>query len=245
LIAVTILASAVACHAADLPEKSNPRAFDAEAYERALTRIETRRRELSRRYRKAKTKEARAALRAEARGLVIRTITRTVFPAWMGTPWGLGRNSTATRPHQPGMVVGCSYFVTSVLQNAGLRLSNRYRFARAPALQIQRSLATDPRHLHRYGSIAPEALAKRLRKLGDGLYVIGLNIHVGFVVVRGGQVRVVHASYTPPRTVVDEQLDESAAIENSRPQGYFVSSLFRDDRLVEHWLEGKPVPFLY
>ena len=215
---------ALACHAADLPEKSSPRSFDAEAYERALARI-----------------EARRGLRARARRFVVRSITDTLFLAWLGTPWGLGRNSTATRPHQPGMVVGCSYFVTSVLQNAGVQLEDRYRLARAPALEIQRALAPDPRHLHRYGSITPKELARRVRRLGDGLYLIGLNIHVGFVVVQGGKARIVHASYTPPRTVVDERLAQSAAIENSRPRGYFVSSLFRGDWLIERWLKGDGV----
>lgn len=30
------------------------------------------------------------------------------------------------------------------------------------------------------------------------VYIVGLNIHTGFLVVRDGEVRVVHASYTEP-----------------------------------------------
>jgi hypothetical protein len=161
----------------------------------------------------------------------------------MGTPWGLGRNSTSTRPHQDGMTVGCSYFVTSVLLNAGLRLDNRYRFAQAPALHIQRSLAPRRADLHRFLSIPAADLRDRIARLGNGLYVIGLNNHVGFVVVNGGEVRFVHASYTEPQNVRDEALVSSAAIAASRKAGYFVTPVFQDDRLIDYWLTGKKVPF--
>ena len=45
-----------------------------------------------------------------------------------------------------------------------------------------------------------------------------------------------HSSYTPPGTVVDEPVVTSEAIANSQRKGYWVSPLFRDDRLVELWL---------
>jgi len=246
-VPIVLLLISTVCYAADPPGSAGKPArikFNVDAFEAALERIEARRLDFARLYRRAASSRERARLRRLARRYVERTIAETIFRAWMGTPWGLGRNSTSTRPHEPGMTVGCSYFVTSVLQNAGLRLDNRYRFAQAPALLIQRSLA--PRHhVHRYGRLAPQKLERELRQLGDGLYLIGLNIHVGFVLVREGRVRVVHASYTPPRTVVDEPLTASQAIENSRARGYYVSSLFRDERLIRHWIEGRAVRFAF
>ncbi|MBH23021.1 MAG: hypothetical protein CMH57_00910 [Myxococcales bacterium] len=217
--------------------------YDAERYEAALQAIEAQRQRLARRYAEAKGERQKRAIRAEARGVVTRAITETIFPAWMGTPWGLGRNSTATRPHQEGMVVGCSYFVTSVLQNAGLKLSNRYTFAQAPALHIQRSLAPARADLHRFLSIPPSQLEAKLRKLSDGLYVIGLVNHVGFVVIRGDEVRIVHSSFTGERDVADEALAEAPAVAASQEAGYFVTPLFQDDRLIAFWLEGRAVPF--
>jgi hypothetical protein len=38
--------------------------------------------------------------------------------------------------------------------------------------------------------------------------------------IRNGQVRVVHASYTPPQEVVDEPLDTSLVIAYSARRGY-------------------------
>jgi hypothetical protein len=62
------------------------------------------------------------------------------------------------------------------------------------------------------------------------------------MVVRGAEVRIVHASYFPPQAVVSEPVEASAAIAGSRPRGYWVSPLFRDDRLVDLWLRGAAVP---
>lgn len=212
-------------------------------FEHTLSKIETRRVELAQRYQNAKGVDQRRNIREEARMYVVSTIMDEIFPAWMGTPWGLGKNSTSTRPHQPDMTVGCSYFVTSVLLNVGLKLDNRYTFAQAPAIHIQRSLAPQKTSLHRFLSISAQKLHDEIKKLGDGLYIVGLNNHIAFVVVRGDDVRMVHASYTPPKTVVDEPLLTSVAIDNSRGKGYFVTPLFQDDRLIELWLNGEPVPF--
>jgi hypothetical protein len=173
---------------------------------------------------------------------VVTAIIEDVFPAWMGTPWGLGAQSDASRPHQPGKVVGCSYFVTGVLDNAGLRLESRRRFAQAPALWIQRALLPYGGQVHRFGSLPATELRRHIAALGEGLYVIGLDYHVGFLIVRGAEVRMVHASFFPPQAVVSEPVEASAAIDGSRPKGYWVSPLFRDDRLVELWLQRAPVP---
>ena len=210
-------------------------------FDEVVDRIERHRQELAARYRRAPAR-ARPALLGQARAFVVAAIVDEVFPAWMGTPWGLGRQSDASRPHQPGKVVGCSYFVTAVLENAGVELESRARFAQAPSLWIQRALLPYGGQVHRFGSVEPGQLRQRIAALGDGLYVIGLDYHVGFLVVKGAGVRIVHASYFPPQAVVSEPVETSAAIAGSRPKGYWVSPLFRDDRLVDLWLRGAAVP---
>jgi hypothetical protein len=241
MLLLAVVAAALGCgepaHGQPLPGRRH----DPAAFDRALRRLEGRRLELARALRRAPDDAARARVRAEARRTVVRAIVDEIAPAWMGTPWGLGSNSTARRPHEPGKTVGCGYFVAGVLENAGLRLDTRVRFAQAAALRIQRSLAPRAEDLHRFGSITPKELRRRVAALGDGLYVIGLNIHVGFVVVQGADVRFVHASYTGPQVVTDEPLEHAAAIAASQRAGYFVSAVFQDDRLVETWLRGAPV----
>jgi hypothetical protein len=234
----------IAC-ACTSPSSAGPAADRDQAFDDAVAAISTTRTALARRFAAARGAKAKAAIRAEARAALLATIDDELVPAWLGTPWGLGGNSTATRPHEPDMTVGCSYFVTSMLGNVGVVLSSRYKFAQAAALHIQRSLAPGRDAIHRYYSIPADALERAIRSLGDGLYLIGLNNHVGFVLVGDGQVRFIHASYTNG-VVSDEPLATAAAIANSRSAGYFVSPVFApgNDWLIDRWLRGETVPFV-
>ena len=83
---------------------------------------------------------------------------------------------------------------------------------------------------------------RKLRSFGDGVYLLGLDVHVGFVTVREGAVRVVHSSYTGRRVVVDEPITECEAIERSRPAGYHVTALFAEDTLTRAWLSRATIP---
>jgi hypothetical protein len=233
----------VACAtAASAPLAMAKDSYDPAAYEAALAALESRRAALHRQFDSARSAAERAAIRRQARRTVLLAITDTIFPAWMGTPWGLGPNSTATRPHQAGKVVGCSSFVTGVLMNAGLHLQNRARFAQTSSVLMQQALTPDRRALHRFPGMPFDVLTRRLLALGDGVYIVGLNIHTGFLVIKNGTVRVVHASYTPPNQVVDEALGESQVIALSWKRGYVVTPVFQDDRLIDFWLSGRPVP---
>ena len=213
-------------------------------WDAAVAALDARRRALAAELHAARTSAARRAVLARARDVAFRAIVDDLAPLWIGMPWGLGRNSTATRPYQRDMVVGCSYFVTAIAQGAGLRLDDRFRFAQAPALHIQRAFARGRGAVHRYLSIPAERLEREIAALGDGLYLIGLDVHVGFVVVDRGAVRLLHASYTGARQVSDELLREALAIDRSREEGYFVSPVFvrspDNDALVERWLAGAP-----
>ena len=224
------------------PTGTPPAGFDAARYAAFLAQVAARRSELGARFAAARGTRARAAIRDEARRFIVETLEARVFPAWMGMPSAGGPQATASLPHQPGMYISCSYFLTAALQNAGLVLESRARFAQAPAAWIERALLPPGGQIHRYGTVSPEELERRLVELGEGLYVVGLDIHVGFIVVREGHAWFVHSSYTPPGTVVREPVVSSEAIALSRRKGYWVSPLFRDDRIVDLWLRHQPVP---
>ena len=224
------------------PAVGAPDTYDPARYRVVLEQVTARRAELGARYASARSGRARAAIRDEARRFIVETLVSQVFPAWMGMPSGGGPQATASLPHEPGMYISCSYFLTAALQNAGLVLESRARFSQAPAAWIERALLPPGGQIHRYGNLSAEELEQRLVGLGEGLYVVGLNIHVGFIVVRDGHAWFVHSSYTPPGTVVNEPLTSSMAIDLSRRKGYWVSPLFQDDRIVELWLRHQPVP---
>jgi N-acetylmuramoyl-L-alanine amidase len=208
-----------------------------------LEQIRKKQREYREQWRKANKPEARKQVLLRAKQFVVRTIVEDIFPAWMGTPWHMGHDDDACMPHQPGKRVSCSYFVTAVLQNVGLRLDSRSRWANSRALHIQYSLAPGTRNIHRYGSISPKELSTGLVGLKPGLYLIGLNCHIGFILIADGRARFIHSNYVDPEEgVTDETVAESRAIANSQKVGYWVSPLFQDDRLIEYWLTSREVP---
>lgn len=196
-------------------------ARDDASYDALLAAIESRRRSI------AEPARARQVLRA--------AIVDEIIPRWLGTRWAF--DGTARRPLAPEGIA-CGYFVATVLEAAGLRLESRTRFGQATAKAIQRALVAAPEAHHRVFSVAPAELVRRFRGWGDGLYVIGLDVHVGFVAVEGATVRLLHASYTGARVVTDEPVETARAIERSRGAGYFVTSLFGDDALARTWMAG-------
>ena len=146
LAAVAVLA-ALACErgraesADHAPPGAPPRALAATDRDRrwdaAVAALDARRRALAAEHHAARTPAARRAVLARARDVAFRAIVDDLAPLWIGMPWGLGRNSTATRPYQPDMVVGCSYFVTAIAQGAGLRLDDRESAHPVPAAACQ------------------------------------------------------------------------------------------------------------
>jgi hypothetical protein len=175
---------------------------------------------------------------ARAKQELERGIVEDLLPAWLGTKWAF--HGTADAPGAP-QGIACGYFVATILEHAGLRLESRRRFGQATALAIERALVPSPKALHRIFSVPASALERKMLDLGPGLYVMGLDVHVGFVVVRPNAVRFVHASYLGKRMVVDEPITASEAIERSRDAGYVVTALFADDVLASAWLRGRTI----
>ena len=209
---------------------------DRRTYEQRVSDLETRRHAMATALQTIDDPTDRARHIDNARNVAIKTIVEDLLPAWYGTPWAM--NGTATHPGDEP--IACGYFVSTLLRDAGFSL-HRVRFGQAAALRIQKATTPSGRKVHRFFSIPPASLAHEIAALGDGLYIIGLNVHVGFVVVDGGDVGFVHSSYTGDRQVSNEPLAEAQAIANSQPAGYFVSELLTTDDAVKDWLTARPL----
>lgn len=174
----------------------------------------------------AATSEAeRDAVRERARAAILARLDSEIFPARMGTPWS---------------ELGCSGFVAASLADAGFKLADPRRFVRARALEIQRALAPRDDQVHRFHDIDGDRLAAEIASLGDGLYLIGLRYHIGFVRVRGDRVELVHSGRDGPAAVRSEPLELARVVIRSRPSGYWVTPALPDD-LIDRWLLGKKV----
>ncbi|QQR86854.1 MAG: hypothetical protein IPJ76_01105 [Flavobacteriales bacterium] len=167
----------------------------------------------------------------QARSYLFNAVADDLFAAWYGTPWDF--NGTTSVPRQGH--IACGYFVTTILQHAGFKLP-RYKWAQLAAEPMIRRMALEPSKTY---DASVNEIEAWLRDQGDGLYVVGLDNHVGFIFRRDGSSLFVHSGYYRPEVgVVAEPLDGPTPFAVSRCR--VIGKLF-DDAMVVKWLTGEPL----
>lgn len=167
----------------------------------------------------------------QAQSYLFNAIADDLFAAWYGTPWDF--NGTTSVPRQGH--IACGYFVTTILQHVGFKLP-RYKWAQLAAEPMIRQMA--PHAQKTYGSPL-DGIEAWLSIQGDGLYAVGLDNHVGFLLRREGHSLFVHSGYyRPEEGVVAEPLNgqNPFAVSNCR----VIGKLF-DATMMAKWLTGEPL----
>lgn len=206
----------------------DPASNDAHNYKDVLARLEAERLALASRYQQTASPAQQADVIAQARTVVTRSIYTEIFPAWYGTPWDF--NGTTEVPQQGK--IACGYFVSTVLRDAGWRVQ-RARLAQQASENIILSLTTDP-YIKRFRRIAISDFVTAVKKWGEGTYVVGLDIHTGFIVNTGGEVYFIHSSYVEPYAVVREKASESKILAASNYR--VLGKVTADDLFIKRWL---------
>jgi len=200
---------------------------DAHNYKQVIAKLETERVALGLRYQAANSAQ-KADVMAQARTLVIRTIYSEIFPSWYGTAWDF--NGTTEVPQQGK--IACGYFVSTVLRDSGWKVE-RARLAQQASENIILSLTTDS-YVKRFRRVAISDFVNTVKRWGPGLYVVGLDIHTGFIVNTGDEVYFIHSSYVEPYAVVREKAIESRILATSKYR--VLGKLTDDDLFIEKWL---------
>jgi len=210
------------------------RAATAEEYRAAVAELASARALLATAWTAAAGASAadRATVLDRGRRIVFATVADELIPAWYGTPWDFhGTSETPGHGH-----IACGYFVSTILRDAGFAVE-RVRMAQQPSELIILTLVGEDR-VWRHRGESRATVSAAVEAHGDGLYVVGLDIHVGFLVVRDGAARFCHSSYLEPMQVVCEDPAAAPAFES----GYRVVGKLLDDPMVTGWLEGRAFP---
>jgi hypothetical protein len=207
---------------------------DLRNYPSCLVKIENDRHALWSRYQRAITPSEKAALINEARESLTRSAYDEIFPYWYGTNWDF--NGTTESPRQGK--IACGYFVSTVLRDLGVKVQ-RARLAQQASENIILSLTTNA-HTKRFRQVPINNFVETVQKWGTGLYVVGLDVHVGFILNIGGEVYFIHSSYVDPFCVVKERGLESRILADSRYR--VLGKLSEDDELILKWLQGDLFP---
>jgi hypothetical protein len=161
----------------------------------------------------------------------ITLLADSIIPFWYGTTWDF--NGTTETPGTGK--IACGYFVTTTLRDMGYKL-NRYRVAQMASTGIIQTLV-QKKYVANYSHLDFGTFIKKLTLQGRGVYVIGLDNHVGYLYNDGTVLYFIHATFVGKSCVMKEVAGESPVLAASK---YRVTGKICDDeRFLKKWLEGK------
>jgi hypothetical protein len=205
---------------------------DPGTYAAQLTRLRAEQGALQARWRAAPDDTTRGAVLAEARALIFDRVVHDLIPAWEGTPWEF--YGTTETPGEG--TIACGYYVSTLLRDAGFRVE-RVKLAQQASERIIQTL-TPPELIWRTHDAGVARSLEPLEEHGDGLYLVGLDCHVGLLVREAGAVRFCDASYLDPSAVTCQD-PETAQSYRSR---YRVVGMLLSDPMMRGWLDGRAFP---
>jgi hypothetical protein len=207
----------------------------AQTYADSRQSLATRRNELARRYAQAAPRDRDDILR-EAGAWLREALDQELFPHWYGTQWDFYGTTETPREGK----IACGYFVTTLLRDAGFQLE-RARLAQQASEKIILSLVR-PAFVQRFRNAPLADFVAAVKHKGAGLYVVGLDNHVGFILHDGQETYFVHSSYGDPQEVVKEIAAESAILGGSRYR--VLGALTADEQLLAKLLNGSKIRVL-
>lgn len=156
-------------------------------------------------------------------------VVNNLISYWYGTPWDF--NGITQEPRKGH--IACGYFVTTILRDAGFKVQ-RVKVAQKPASEIIREVA-DRSTIRAFSNQPVKKVDSVVKKMGAGLYVVGLDYHVGFLYCDGAQVYFIHSNYIGREGVVKESIYNSSAFYYSRLR--VIGKLSTVSCLAKNWLQ--------
>lgn len=173
------------------------------SYEVEKAKLESYRSRLAKLLKKRGPKAEKTIL-YKAERLLEHFIVNTVFPAWHYTPWDF--NGTSKQPGEGK--VACGYFVAAVLIDVGFKV-DRIKLSQRPSGLIIKTFSPKEYVYREVGTSYLDYFVNLEEKLEDGLYIVGLDTHTGFIQIKNGKRIFTHSnSYPFSRYVVSQDIDE-------------------------------------
>ena len=114
------------------------------------------------------------------------------------------------------------------------------RLAQQPSQNILGTFLGDD-EMHIQVGADYESFLEKLQSRGPGIYIVGLDSHVAFLVVTDErEVRFIHSSGSRPWCVVDEDRENAGVLQRSRYR--VTGNLTANPNVIERWLKGAKFP---
>lgn len=195
-------------------------AFHSLKYEEAIQLIKTKKEQIH-----LDTLNPKAKLKT-AEKLLLNSLTKDIFPYWYGTKWDF--NGITKTPGKGE--IACGYFVSTTLKQIGFNL-NRYRIAQKAASEVINTFCLDSLI---FKTTELDHLLAQVKEGKDGVYILGLSYHVGFIHKERDHIYFIHSNFSMPSMVIREHATKSAALHTS--DVFVLGKLSENENLLSNWL---------
>lgn len=154
----------------------------------------------------------------------------SLAPYWIGTPWDF--NGVSKNPQKGS--IACGYFVFGLLEDAGFSLP-RIKLSQATSENAIKAMVEES-YIKRYSEQPIEDFITSLKTWGDGIYLVGLDYHIGMIQVKNEDVSMIHSSVYYPGSVVIEDASSSLALINS---AYRIVGKVDNPLTMSKWLNNQ------
>lgn len=200
-------------------------------YQANLAELDGYRKKQAERYRTADD-AGKALIVDETRKHLETKLLQDIFPAWYGTDWAF--HGTSTKPGEGA--IACGYFVSTCLLHAGFKVERVKLAQQASQKIIETFMGKSDRDILAGGK-SMKVIREYLTKEGDGIYIVGLDSHVGFISVSGEEMMFIHSSYYEPESYVkSEKIDSINPLSDSQ---YRVFGKILSDEMMVGWLTDR------
>jgi hypothetical protein len=194
------------------------------SYQSTKTEIEKTRSELSRQYAKMSNAAQQTRFLDSAMVVFTELLLNQLIPHWYGTEWDF--NGHTDQPRQGR--IACGYFVSTTLKDMGLHL-NRYKFAQKAPEREAKTLTFHSNEVLRFSA---NNIKEKMAGLREGLYFVGLDNHVGYLLIHQNQFYFIHSDYVSGK-VRRETTDAAEAFDSDL---YYVVPITANKDLAKKWL---------
>lgn len=161
-------------------------------------------------------------------------LVRDIIPQWYGTKWSFDGYSEIPKSGS----IACGYFVSTTLRDVGLNI-NRYKLAQKAPYHEAEVIACGTTIETLQDKSKEELKAYFIKNKKDGLYFIGLDFHVGFILKEGQNIYFIHSNYINNSGPIKEKIDDSRVMKSSV---YHFCNITHNDVLLKKWLNNEVVP---
>jgi len=204
---------------------------DKKEYTVFLNEIATEQSSFKTQYLKANTLEKKVII-TKARNFLTQKMATELFPYWYGTQWDF---NGMTRIPKKGKIA-CGYFITNTLTDAGFNIP-RIKWAQSASEVFIKKLSYG--NLKRFSNKPISVIEKHILNIGNGLYLVGLDSHTGFIYVHNNNIKFIHADYYEPHIgVVSEKIDSESPIKYSK---YRIIGKLMSDQMIISWIKNEAI----